>query len=158
MKTLFKSQDLWDLVENGYSEPDDDEARLKENKKKDSKALFFIQQAIQENICSRIIGATTSKEAWRILQKEFQGDAKVIAVKLQSLRQDFETSVMKTDESVQDFLSRVSVIVSKMRSFGEQCSDQTVVSKILRTLTPKFDHVVAAIEESKDLAIFHLMS
>ena len=42
MKTLFKSQDLWDLVENGYSEPDDDEARLKENKKKDSKALFFI--------------------------------------------------------------------------------------------------------------------
>ena len=74
------------------------------------------------------MGATTSKEAWRILQKEFQGDVKVI--------------------------SRVSVIVSKMRSFGEQCSDQTVVSKILRSLTPKFDHVVAAIEESKDLAIF----
>ena len=154
MKTLFKSQDLWDLVENGYSEPDDDEARLKENKKKDSKALFFIQQAVHENIFSRIMGATTSKEARRILQKEFQGDAKVIAVKLQSLRRDFETSVMKTDESVQDFLSRVSVIVNKMRSFGEQCSDQTVVSKILRSLTPKFDHVVAAIEESKDLATF----
>ena len=154
MKTLFKSQDLWDLIENGYSEPDDDEARLKENKKKDSKALFFIQQAVHENIFSRIMGATTSKEAWRILQKEFQGDAKVIAVKLQSLRRDFETSVMKTDETVQDFLSRVSVIVSKMRSFGEQCRDQTVVSKILRSLTPKFDHVVAAIEESKDLAIF----
>ena len=67
MKTLFKSQDLWDLVENGYSEPDDDEARLKENKKNDSKALFFIQQAVHENIFSRIMGATTSKEAWRIL-------------------------------------------------------------------------------------------
>jgi len=24
MKTLFKSQDLWDLVENGYPEPDDE--------------------------------------------------------------------------------------------------------------------------------------
>ena len=40
MRTLFKSQDLWDLVENGYQEQDE-EARLKENKKKDSKALFF---------------------------------------------------------------------------------------------------------------------
>ena len=57
MKTLFKSQDLWDLVKNGYSEPDDDEARLKENKKKDSKALFFIQQAVHENIFSRIMEA-----------------------------------------------------------------------------------------------------
>ncbi|KAA3475373.1 UBN2 domain-containing protein [Gossypium australe] len=44
MKTLFKSQELWDLVENRY--PDDDgEAKLRENQKRDNKALFFIQQA-----------------------------------------------------------------------------------------------------------------
>ena len=42
MKTLFKSQDLWDLIENGYADPDD-EIRLRENRKKDSKTLFFIQ-------------------------------------------------------------------------------------------------------------------
>lgn len=47
MKTLFKSQELWDLVENGYPDPDD-EAKLKENRKKDAKALFFIQQAVHE--------------------------------------------------------------------------------------------------------------
>lgn len=29
-RTLFKSQDLWDLVEHGYQDPD--KARLKENK------------------------------------------------------------------------------------------------------------------------------
>ncbi|KAF7842830.1 Retrovirus-related Pol polyprotein from transposon TNT 1-94 [Senna tora] len=38
--TLFKSQDLWDLVENGYTDPDE-ESKLKENKN-NSKALFFI--------------------------------------------------------------------------------------------------------------------
>ncbi|KAG8647627.1 hypothetical protein MANES_09G091166v8 [Manihot esculenta] len=46
IRTLFKSQDLWDLVEKGYPDPDE-ETRLKENKKKDSKALFFIEQVQQ---------------------------------------------------------------------------------------------------------------
>jgi len=53
--------------------------------------LFFIQQAVHENLFSRIVAATTAREAWRILQKEFQGKAKVIAVRIQSLRREFET-------------------------------------------------------------------
>ncbi|KAL4353097.1 hypothetical protein GQ457_06G014620 [Hibiscus cannabinus] len=153
MKTLFKSQDLWDLVENGYTEPDE-EARLKENKKKDSKALFFIQQAVHETVFLKIAAANTAKEAWGILKTAFQGSSKVIVIKLQSLRRDFETLQMKGGESVQDFLSRVAEIVNKMRSYGETINDQTIVAKILRSLTPKFDHVVAAIEESKDLDTF----
>ena len=31
---------------------------------------------------------------------------------------------------------------------------QTIVEKVLRSLTPKFDDVVAAIKESKDLSTF----
>ena len=52
------------------------------------------------------------------------------------------------------FLSRVAAIVNQMRSYGEDILDQTVVAKVLRSLTPKFDHVVAAIEESKDLSTY----
>ena len=60
MKTLFCSQELWDLVENGFTEPPDQAAYnvlsqaqkdlLKENKKKDAKALIFIQQAMEESV------------------------------------------------------------------------------------------------------------
>ncbi|KAK2985314.1 hypothetical protein RJ640_024310 [Escallonia rubra] len=153
MRTLLKSQDLWDLVEQGYPDPDE-ESRLKENKKKDSKALVIIQQVVHDSVFSRIAAATTSKQAWSILRKEFQGDSKVIVVRLQSLRRDFETLYMKSGESIADFLSRAMAIVSQMRSYGEKISDETVVAKVLRSLTPKFDHVVAAIEESKDLSIF----
>jgi len=153
MKTLFKSQDLWDLIETGYADPDE-EQRLKENRKKDAKALFFLQQAVHETVFSRIAAATTSRQAWRILQTEFQGSSKVIVVKLQTLRHEFETLMMKGNEPVQDFLSRAMAIISQMRSYGDQITDQTVVEKILRSLTPKFDHVVAAIEESKDLSKF----
>ena len=61
---------------------------------------------------------------------------------------------MKHNESVQEYLARVSSIVSQMRSYGEKVTDETVVTKVLRSLDPKFDHVVAAIEESKDLSVF----
>ncbi|KAH0657759.1 hypothetical protein KY289_026507 [Solanum tuberosum] len=126
MKTILKSQDLWDLVERGFADHNE-KNRLRDSKKKDAKALVFIQQAIHDSHFSRIAAATTSKQAWSILQKEFQGDSKVI---------------------VQWQLS------AKFNLCGEKVTDQTIVEKILRSLTPKFDHVVAAIEESKDLSIF----
>ncbi|KAJ0011485.1 hypothetical protein Pint_33072 [Pistacia integerrima] len=41
-----------------------------------------------------------------------------------------------------------------MKSYGEKIIDEIVVAKILRSLTPKFEHVVAVIEESHDLFDF----
>ncbi|GJV82292.1 hypothetical protein Tco_1522190 [Tanacetum coccineum] len=105
----------------------------KENQKRDAKALFFIQQAVDETIFSRIVAANSAKEAWDTLKTEYPGSAKVITVKLQILRRDFESAVIKSNETVQ---TRVSALLAK----------------ILRSLSCKFDHVVAAIQESKDLS------
>ncbi|KAJ8760556.1 hypothetical protein K2173_015223 [Erythroxylum novogranatense] len=160
MKTLLRSQHLWNLVEYGFVdilEPNaEEEERLNIIKQKDAKALFIIQQAVHETIFSRIAAATTSQQAWSILQKEFQGDSKFIMVKLQSLRRDFETLVMKNGELIADFFSRTMTISNQMRSYGEQISDETIVAKVLRSLTPKFDNVVAAIEEAKDLSVLSI--
>lgn len=41
MKTVFRSQELWELVEKDMVE-EEDEAKLRESKKKDSKALCLI--------------------------------------------------------------------------------------------------------------------
>ena len=48
MKTLFKSQELWMLVEEGFedTQPEEPDQQLREKRKKDSKALFIIQQAL----------------------------------------------------------------------------------------------------------------
>jgi len=73
---LFVSQDLWDFVENGYTESDahtlehwteDQRNQLKENCKKDSKALSLIQQAVHDSIFPRLVGVRKSKEAWDAL-------------------------------------------------------------------------------------------
>lgn len=54
MKTLFTSQDLWEYIEDGYDAKEKDEQKLKENKKKDARALFFLQQAMSDSLFSRI--------------------------------------------------------------------------------------------------------
>lgn len=61
MKTLLKSQHLWDYMESGYIEPDEENI-LKENKM-DSKAPVIIQQVVHDSIFSRIAAATASKQA-----------------------------------------------------------------------------------------------
>jgi len=40
-----------------------------------------------------------------------------------------------------------------MKTNGETHSEQANVEKILRSLTPRFEHVVAAIEETNDISI-----
>ncbi|GJZ69796.1 hypothetical protein Tco_0633346 [Tanacetum coccineum] len=103
MKTLFKSQDMWDYVKIGFESSNEDEAQTKEHQKKDGN----------------------------------------------SLTREFETSFMKSNESVQDLLAQVSTVASHKKSYGEKISDETVEGKVLRSLTLRFDHIVAVIEESK---------
>ncbi|GJS29783.1 retrovirus-related pol polyprotein from transposon TNT 1-94 [Tanacetum coccineum] len=117
MKTLFRSQNLWDLVDKGCADS------TSENQKRDTKALFFIQQAVDETILSRIVAANSAKEACDTLKTEYQSSAKVITV-------------------------------NQMRAYGDKVADEIMVAKILRSLSSKFDHVVAAIEEPKDLSTY----
>ncbi|KAI5323652.1 hypothetical protein L3X38_032724 [Prunus dulcis] len=161
MKTLFISQDLWDIVEDGYEEQEISKAgketqekqqTYKENKKKDAKALFLIQQGVSKNLFPRLLPATTSKQAWEILKIEFKGSEKVISIKLQSLWREFDNLLMKDSESIQVFFTKVSGIVNQIKCYGDTIPDRKIVEKTLRSLPPKYDHVAAAIEESKDLS------
>ena len=84
------------------------------------------------------------------MQEEFQGSVKVRAVKIQSLRRDFELLKMKESETVKDYYSKVKEIVNQMRAFGEDILDKKIVEKILITMPQKFDPIVTTIEETKD--------
>ena len=88
------------------------------------------------------------------MKKKYEGFARVKRVQLQVLRRDFETLQMKNGESVTSYCARTMEISNKMQFHGEKIEDFTIVEKILRSLTPKFDHIVCSIEKSKDRCIF----
>lgn len=103
--------------------------------------------------CSLRFAATTkSKQAWEALEISYQGTTKVKVAKLQALRRSFEKFYMNASTSIDHFFTEVMNIVNQMRSHGESIVDQKVIEKILKSLPSKFDVIVVAIEESKDLA------
>lgn len=156
MKALFSSQDIWELVENGFQEPADVAAYnaltqaerdlLRDNRKKDSKCLFYIFRAVHESIFPRIATTTKTKQAWNTLETTYQGMAMVKTAKLQMLRRDFETISMKESENVDSFITHVIGLVTQIRSHGETLEERRIVEKVLRILPARFDATIVAIE------------
>lgn len=162
MRFFFISRDLWEIIEEGFEEStaastssessSQRQSQDKENKKKNALALSYLHQGVSKSIYPRLFGISSAKTAWERLQKEFQGNNKVVSIKLQSLWRDFENIHMKETESVRDFTSKVAEIVNQIRAYGDTLEEKKIVQKMLRSLPSKFDHAAAAIEESKDLS------
>ncbi|PHU13706.1 hypothetical protein BC332_14911 [Capsicum chinense] len=90
------------------------------------------------------------------MKKKYQGTAKVKRVQLQELRGEFEALRMQGGELVTEYFSKVLAIANKMRIHGEKLEDVTIIEKILRLMTAKFNYIVCSIEESKDVDVLSI--
>ncbi|OIW03205.1 hypothetical protein TanjilG_21837 [Lupinus angustifolius] len=77
--------------------------------------------------------------------------AKIKKVKLQQLRRQYELLQMEDGDSVAEYMTKILALSNQMRSCGKVLKEKSLVEKVLRTLTCKYDHIVVAIEESKNL-------
>jgi len=114
--------------------------------------MYTLYRDVDDAGLEKLANATTSKEAWEILEKTYKGDDHVIQVRLQALRGGFGRLVMKENEGVSEFISRVKTVANQLGKNGEPLPAHQVVEKILRSMTIDFDNNVCAIEESKDLS------
>ncbi|KAI3474406.1 hypothetical protein Pfo_029267 [Paulownia fortunei] len=126
---FLRSKEYWQVVSGGIPEPaagtavtDAQKAEIEGMKLKDLKAKNYLFQAIDRSVLETILCKDTSKQIWDSMKKKYQ-----------------------------DYFSRVMSIVNRMRIHGDKSEDVTIVEKILRSMTPKFNFVVCSIEESNDI-------
>ncbi|KAI5348631.1 hypothetical protein L3X38_001518 [Prunus dulcis] len=158
MRTIFKSHEIWNLVEKGLQVPDSkaDEEGSSDSEMvsllmKDAKALGIIQGAVSDDIFPRISNEETSKGAWDILHQEFHGDKQVRSIMLQGLRRDFEYTRMRDDEILSGYITRLLELVNQMKGYGEDLTKGRIVQKLLISLTKEFDPVCYVIEQTRDI-------
>lgn len=75
----------------------------------------------------------------------------MVSVRRLTLRQKFEVLQMKEKEGVQQYIRRALYIVNQIRGLGYELIDEEVVSKVIRSLSAKYDHVITFSEEAKDV-------
>ena len=128
------------MIEDGFQDPlvtgnsswaDANQKEYKEKLKKNANAVRIIHHGVSKSIYPKIFGVKKAKDAWEILQKEFQGLNKAISIKLQNLWRDFDNLAMKETESIKDFNSRVAEIVNHIKSHGDTIQEKKLVKKIL---------------------------
>jgi hypothetical protein len=173
METILIAFDLWDVIEDGIQskqspevadgsgneESEAEQTTLqtsttsRENKIKNAKALSLIQGALTDELFPRIRNEKTAKGAWDILSREFRGDKKVRAVKLQAIRADFEYMRMSEGESLDGYLAKFFATVNNLKSLGEDVSETRIVQKLLMSLSRRYKSIVSIIEETRDLDV-----
>ncbi|XP_004507201.1 uncharacterized protein [Cicer arietinum] len=156
MKSLLGDQEVFEIVQEGYEQlganpTERQQTTFKDCKKRDCKALFYIQQSVDSNNFEMISKVSTSKEAWDILVKYYTGGEKTKKIKHQMLRRKYELLQMENNENVTDYFNRVQTITNQMKANGEVMIEVVIIEKIMRTLTQRYNHIVVAIEEAKNL-------
>lgn len=103
-------------------------------------------QAIDRSILETVLDRGTSKAIWNFLNQKYQGSTKVKHAQLQTLRAEFELLRIKEVETLNEYFAWMLAIVGKMKIHVDTIDQNTVVEKALRSLLPKFNYVVCAIE------------
>ncbi|XP_039127079.1 uncharacterized protein LOC120263279 [Dioscorea cayenensis subsp. rotundata] len=108
-------------------------------------------EVVDESVLHRLGRFESAKEAWDHLKNEDQGSSRMILVRQQTLRQNFDLLQMREDEAVQHFITRVLAVVNQIRGMRIELKEDEVVLKVMRSLSLRFVHVVTSIEEARDL-------
>ncbi|GAU12969.1 hypothetical protein TSUD_191600 [Trifolium subterraneum] len=139
MKVIFGFQDVQEVIEAGITPiaanaTETEQTAHRALKKKDFKAMFFIHECVDLVNFQKTENATSAKECWDIFEKGHFGNDK--------LKQSIST--------------RSPTLQNQMKSCGSTISDGDMVEKVIGTSSSKFDYIIVAIMEAKDVSTMKL--
>ncbi|XP_074342368.1 uncharacterized protein LOC141679904 [Apium graveolens] len=138
MKVFMKAQRVWGAIEQKDPKVTVDERTVQV-------ALAAIYQRLPEDILLTIAEKETAKEVWEAIKTMCVGVERVKEAKVQTLKGEFESLMMKDSEKIEDFCFKLSGIVTNIRVLGEAMEESSVVRKILRVVPDKLLQIASNI-------------
>ena len=96
--------------------------------------LAVIYQAVLEDVLLMVAKKDSTKAAWERVQTMHLGVECVKEAKVQTLKSELEVICMKDGESIDDFIMKLTTIVSGIHSLGDIVNEISVVKKFLRVV------------------------
>ncbi|CAM9000441.1 unnamed protein product [Rhodiola kirilowii] len=167
MKAFLKSQNesVWEAVEQRWTHPvaTDKEGKVsllakdkwtevqKKAEAANSKAMNAIFSGVDGKNFKMISTCEIAKTAWDILRTAHEGTTKVKISRMETVTSKFENLRMQEDETIADFNTRVLDISNEAFALGEPMTEETLVRKVLRSLTKRFAMKTLAVKEANDV-------
>ncbi|XP_066159889.1 uncharacterized protein [Oryza sativa Japonica Group] len=131
--------------------PEDPTKEDDENEHKNAQAANAILSALSGSEFNRVDGIESAKVIWYTLRNLHEGTYSVRESKVEILKGQFERFVMLDGESPSDMYDRLSKIVNEIKGLdSKDMTDEVVVKKMVRAITPRNSTLVTIIRERPD--------
>ncbi|XP_022865913.1 uncharacterized protein LOC111385730 [Olea europaea var. sylvestris] len=161
METLFISQDLWEVVEDGFPEPDDNEEEeeewteaqqkdYKKNLRRDASALRFIQQGLSKTIYPRIHGVkrANGKKAEEYLPKEEEVLSKEEENHHEDKEDHFEEEEKEEHKATnQKTMTEIQIVKLEMQIFFAKFAENQIMKQMIASTNARDAEILTTLKE-----------
>jgi len=151
VRAIMEDQGVWDVMEPSGSTSAPTAAEAAEAKKKDTKAKAHLLQCLPDDLLMQVAGKKTGKEVWDALKARHVGADRVKEARLQTLKSEFDAMRMKDEESLDQYVGRLTGMSVRYGNLGGSLEDAALVKKLFDTVPGRYIHVIAGIEQFYDL-------
>jgi histone deacetylase 1/2 len=112
----------------------------------DQLVLSFINSSLTEEILANMVGVTTARNTWVILEKMFASSsrAKVMQIRMQL------STIQKKDLSITNYYNKVKHLSDTLTAVGKRLQDDELIAYLLRGLGPDYEPLVTSITTRVD--------
>ena len=121
MEVTLEAHDLWGVIN-----------RNEENHKQDHLALSMILNFISESQSCQIDIKKSAKENLEVLNIFYVRMNHVVQAKVEALKREFETILMKRNEKEDDYSNQFVQIATSLRDLGENLDEYGIFSRVLK--------------------------
>lgn len=110
--------------------------------RKNNDALTMIGLTVARSEMSYIRGCTSAHAMWRALADVYSRSSRANRI---ALRQQLQVATLGADDSVQDYVTRVSDVATRLRALGVALSDEDEVDVLIMNLPDTWGHVASSL-------------